>query len=102
MPEVMYRVAREYDVVTVKRPKDAEQRIADLTAQDKCLGCERKLVKGERVSRGLCGTCYHGARRAMRMKKASENDLIRKGQLLPSNPGGRKPANNFTRELLGR
>jgi hypothetical protein len=102
MPEVMYRVAREYDVMTVKRPIDAEKRIATLRSENKCLGCERPLVKGERVSRGLCGTCYHGVLNAVRKKKASEATLIREGKLLPASPGGRKPANAFTRELLGK
>lgn len=102
MSEVVFRVAREWDVMTVKRPKDAEQRIATLRAENKCLGCERVVVKGERVSRGLCGTCYHGMLHAKRKKRITEAALIREGRLLPSDPGGRKPKNSFTRELLGK
>ncbi len=102
MPEVVFRVAREWDVMTVKRPRDAEQRIVALRAENKCLGCERKTIDGERVSRGLCGTCYHGMLNAVRKKRVTEAALIREGKLLPPSPGGRKPANDFTRELLGR
>lgn len=102
MPEVMYRVAREYDVVTVKVSAESEKRIERLRSEGRCLGCEEKLEAGERVSRGLCGTCYHGARYAIRKKRTTEGRLIKEGKMLTSNPGGRRPANKFTRELSER
>jgi hypothetical protein len=100
--EVVFRVAREWDVVKVKISTEVEKRVVQLRAEGKCLGCEEPLTKGERVSRGLCMTCYHGARYAMKRRRTSEAQLLREGRLLEQNPGGRKPANKFTRELSGR
>lgn len=102
MSEVVFRVVREWDVVKVKISTDIERRIETLRAEGKCLGCEEPLPKGKRVSRGLCATCYHGARYAMTRRRTSEAQLLREGRLLQANPGGRKPANKFTRELSGR
>lgn len=102
MSEIVFRVAREFDVVKIRVTADVEKRIAQLQADGRCLGCEEKIKSGDRVSRGLCGTCYHGARYAMKRRRTSQAQLLREGRLLEASPGGRKPANKFTRELAGK
>jgi protein-arginine kinase activator protein McsA len=99
MPEVMYRVAREYDVVTVRITDQVKQRIDQLRLEGRCLGCQRQFEAGEKTCRGQCKTCYPNTARKIRDGKVNENQLIREGKLLPAGTGGRKPTNDYTREL---
>lgn len=99
MPDVMIRVATEFDVVNIRLSKDAVERVAKLTSEHRCLGCEEKLVDGERVTCGQCQTCYNAACHAIAKKRVKRADLIREGKMLAPQKGGRKPANDFTANL---
>lgn len=102
MCEVIFRAVKEYHFVKVRIGKIAQKRIEKLTAEGKCLACERKLIAGERVSCGDCMTCYNGAIYAIGQGKVTRNELIREGKMLEPKPRGRKPANKFTAELAKR
>lgn len=79
----------------------ATERRERLQAAEKCLGCEEPL--GEtRSFRGLCGTCYRGARYRLRKGQVTEAELVEDGYLLPGRSAGPVPANSFTRMLAER
>jgi len=99
MTELLFRVAREFDVVKIRRTKEAEEHIVLCQKEGKCLGCEEPLVEGERVTRGACGTCYNGMMHLISIGKVQEKDLMRDGKLLQPSKGGRKPANDFLKSL---
>ena len=99
MPEVMYRVAREYDVVAVRIPDDVLKRRDAMVSQGKCLGCGRDIEEGEKKTCGQCSTCYPATAARIRLKKVNRNDLIRSGELLPQGKPGPKPKNDYTRKL---
>lgn len=96
MAEAVFRVAKEFDVMKVKLTKEGRERVERLSKEGRCLGCERKLQEGEKVTCGNCSTCYNALLKvpvATRIEKANE------GKTLAPSPGGRKPANKFTQEL---
>lgn len=101
MAEFLYRVAKEFNVVTARISKTNEQRMRDLLSAGRCLGCENELVAGERVTRGLCATCYHGTLHAIKVGKTTEEDRLREGRILRASPGGRRPANKYLTDLMG-
>ncbi len=102
MSDVWVRVAKEFDVIKVKVSKEGEKRLAILQQEGKCLGCERELEQGERITCGMCATCYNAALKAFKKKKVTRTQLIREGKMLPATDGGRRPVNKFTQELSGR
>jgi len=102
MSEIAFRVVKEWDVVKVRITEEAKKRVDLLLSQKRCLGCGEKLTEGEQVKRGMHATCYQAARRAIRANRISESTLIREGKMLQPGVGGRKPSNDFTRELSGR
>lgn len=102
MSEVVIRVVKEYQLVTVRISKPVQSRINRLKSRGQCLACEKKFVAGERVTRGDCATCYNGALHAIRKGKVTIDELIREGKMLEKKPRGRKPANKFTQELAQR
>lgn len=83
----------------VRTSAEVEERIARLTADRRCLGCEAEMPPEAKVRRGLCDTCYQGMKYAVRKRRITEIDLMRAGNLLPPSPGGRKPSNQFTASL---
>jgi protein-arginine kinase activator protein McsA len=98
----LFRVAKEFSVVTVRISKTNEQRMKELSEAGKCLGCEHKFVKDETVRRGLCIKCYRGTMHAIRVGKTSEEDRLREGRLKEASGGGRRPSNDYIKELLGK
>lgn len=104
MSEAVFRVAKEWDVVTIKLSKLAEEHRDKMLNQERCMGCERKLERDdegklERVTCGLCVTCYNAVLRREQKNKRIRQELIREGRMLPATEGGRRPANEFTRQL---
>jgi NifB/MoaA-like Fe-S oxidoreductase len=99
MPEAIFRVAREYDVVRVRVTEEGQARVERLTAENRCLGCEAEHQAEAKVTCGQCATCYPASMRAIRNKQTTRSQLIRDGKMLPPTKGGRKPANKFTQEL---
>jgi len=99
MPEVMYRVAREFDVVTVRVPEDVQREVDRLVAENKCLGCHQPFRDGQKRTRGQCSTCFSGSYRAIEKGKKTLNQLIREGKLLKAGRPGPKPVNDYTRQL---
>ena len=103
MSEVMFCVAKEFDVVKVKMTKEGSDRVERLTAVGEhgaCLGCERAFEDGEITRCGQCHTCYNGTLYAISKKKTTRAALIKAGKMLAPRAGGRKPANDFTRSLM--
>lgn len=90
MPEMLYRVAREFDVVNVTPTKEGRERIEQLLPQGCCLLCERKMEEDERKTCGNCGACYEVVRQLPAKERAKE---IRAGHSLNPSPGGRKHTN---------
>lgn len=102
MPEVMYRVAREFDVVTVRVPEEVQREVDRLVAENRCLGCEKEFEADEKRSCGQCPTCFSASYRAINRGDVTRNQLIREGKLLKSGKPGPKPKNDYTRRLSGR
>lgn len=99
MPEVLYRVAREFDVIKVKPTKEGQERIDRLTPDRCCLGCERKVDEDERYTCGNCPTCYNAI---LELPKNERVALMKSGETLTPTGGGRKHKNDFTRRLAER
>lgn len=98
-----FRVAREFDVVTIKRDSDAEEHIKKCKGKC-CLGCEEKFIEGQRTVRGLCLSCYNGVQHLIKSTKGKKNavterGLLRDGRILPAAKGGRRRANKFIQSL---
>jgi hypothetical protein len=96
----------EETVVTVKLSSAGRQRLERLQAANACLGCERKLVTDgddkDQVRRGLCTACYQAVNKALDKRRFTQTELIREGKLLPKKEPGRRPANSFTEQMLGK
>lgn len=105
MGNAVFRVAKEFDVVTIKSSKAADDRRDRLLEEGQCLGCERAFLRDkdgkvvERVTCGLCSTCYNAVLRKEKKNKGIRKELAREGKMLSPTDGGRRPANKFTREL---
>lgn len=100
MEEVM--AIRRTETKRISLRKEAKERRDALVAAGKCLGCECELSTAKRVSRGLCVTCYAATRYAIRRGRTTDEELLRRGMILPPDTGGQKPVNSFTSELCGR
>lgn len=99
MQEQVSFTITEKKVGQVRISKSTKERQGRLLAENKCLACESEIVEGERVIRGQCQACYCASRRAVRLNRYTDSDLIRAGVLLPAGTGGRKPANEYARRL---
>ena len=98
MTEVVLRESQEI-MTAVKLSAEGKERVEKLTADGRCLGCERKLESNEVVRCGQCSACYQAARNAIRRRKTDKKTLIRDGKMLPPGKGGRPAANPFSRQL---
>ncbi len=58
-----------------------------------CLECKKPL--GDKHSRGLCNACYHAARRQIRQKSVTEDELMNAGRLGQRDTPGRKSTRNY-------
>jgi hypothetical protein len=101
MLEVVFRVVKEFSVVKVKLTNNGEERLKRLTAEGKCLACERP-VAGEKVVCGCCVSCDQSQRYAMRIGRVTLQELIAAGERQVKKTGGRKPKTAYSAKLLGR
>jgi hypothetical protein len=100
------RIATEFDLVKVNVTKAGEERIRRLSAVGKygaCLGCEHAFteqeIKDGKKKCGQCETCYNGSLYAFKKRRTTRKKLCDDGFMLAPAPGGRRPANDFTRSL---
>jgi protein-arginine kinase activator protein McsA len=98
MTEVVLRESHEI-MTAVKLTTEGKERVEKLTAEGKCLGCERTFDPDEVVRCGQCSACYQAARNAIRRRKTDKKTLIRDGKMLPPGKGGRPAANPFSKQL---
>jgi hypothetical protein len=101
MTEVSFRVVKEFEVVRVKLTKEIQDRVQRLSAERKCLACQRDLVAGEKVTCGCCVQCYQIQSYAMRKGFVTLRSLIASGERKAAGVGGRKPASAYGMKLLG-
>jgi hypothetical protein len=99
MSEVLLRVAREFDIVAVKVTADGDRRLERCDREGLCTACLNKIPAGAKSVRGQCMTCYPNTMKKIAAKKVSENQLIREGKIKKAGRPGRKPVNDYTREL---
>jgi len=110
--ELMYLQAGAAEVVKVRVSKEHQARVDRLTAEHRCLGCERKLATKEvdvggvvvtriieKVSCGQCTTCYSGSLRSIARGTHTRKELIGDGFMLPPGHAGRRATNKFTARL---
>lgn len=72
---------------------EATKRVARCKEKDLCTSCLKPL-EGQKAIRGLHPTsCYFAARELMKSGKATEDELIQMGHMLPRATPGRKPTN---------
>lgn len=102
MTEVVFRVVKEFDVVRVVLTKEGEQRIKLLSAEGKCLACERVLDASEKIVCGCCESCDQTQRYAMRKGFVTLNSLLKSGERKVAQTGGRKPKSDYAKKLLGK
>ena len=95
----MIMVVKSMEPRRIRIPQEAKERRDRLVAGRRCVGCERELVLTKKVQRGLCPTCYSATRKAVRNRRITDEELLRRGRILPPAAGGPKPHNEFTREL---
>lgn len=87
---------------SVRIPDDVVRERDKLVASGVCLGCKDKQIEGTQMRQGLCPACYTSYRRYYKKGKVTQTELLRSGQLLPRQLGGRPPKNSFTKELRDR
>jgi hypothetical protein len=104
--ETMLRIPTEFAVVKIKVTKAGEDRIRRLTAIGPfgaCLGCEHVFteqeVKDGYKKCGQCETCYNGTMYRISKGQTTRKKVCEDGFMLPPSPGGRKPANDFLKNL---
>ncbi len=99
--DLVFQIARttEYIRMRVRLTKAGERHLKRCQDDRLCLGCERQLVEGEQVRRGLCATCYPAANAAIKRDESIEKELLKTGRLLLRSKGGRPAANEFTKKL---
>lgn len=104
MSELIYRIAKttEFVEMRVRITKKGQEHLDHCQKANLCLGCETQLIDGEKVRRGLCSTCYQAARDAIARDPSVEEDLLKSGQLLVRQKGGRPASNKFTQQLAKR
>lgn len=88
MSIIEFRVAREFDVVKIKREKSVDEEVASKVKAKKCLLCGEAYGSKE-IVRGDHRNCYNSLMYLVRTGKETESDLMRDGVLLPSDGGGR-------------
>lgn len=88
MSIIEFRVAREFDVVKIKREKTVDEEVAAKVKAKKCLLCSEPYGSAE-IVRGDHRNCYNSLMYLVRIGKETEGDLMRDGVLLPSDGGGR-------------
>ncbi len=88
MSIIEFRVAREFDVVKIKREKTVDEEVASMVKAKKCLLCGECYGSAE-IVRGNHRNCYNSLMYLVRTGKEAESDLMRDGVLLPSDGGGR-------------
>jgi hypothetical protein len=102
MLKVMFRVAKEFDVVEVKLTKLVQDKLVAFKSARKCLACEREIEPTERMCCGCCVSCDQTQRYAMRKGKITLEELLECGERAVQAIPGRKPANAYAAKLLGR
>lgn len=104
MIETLYET--ELIPVAVNVPTAVQKRRDDLIADGRCIACEEKLVPDKNgkinVRRGQCVACYSATRRNLDKRRVTKSELVREGKLLTPTKGGRKPRNEFTKQLARR
>lgn len=82
---------------SVEVPPETQSRVNDYVAGRYCLRCSKQ--KGGRYTRGLDVNCYNATMKEIDRNPLLENELIRKGRILPPARGGRPslraPATNI-------
>ncbi len=102
MLKVMFRVAREFDVIEIKLTQLVQDKLAAFAKERKCLACERQMEPEERLVCGCCVSCDQSQRYAIRKGKATLQDLLECGERAVQAIPGRKPATAYAAKLLGR
>jgi hypothetical protein len=102
MLKVVFRVAREFDVIEVKLTELVQKKLAAFAKEHKCLACERPIEKTERLICGCCVSCDQTQRYAMRKGKVTLEELLESGERAVKATSGRKPASDYAAKLLGR
>lgn len=102
MTAILFRVAREFDVVKIKLSKETESYLAKCTAEDLCPCCGKKLydINIERPKRGCHVSCanslYHLidiAAEDSSGNQITDESLIKDGKWRAPQTGGRKSTN---------
>lgn len=105
MIETIYEM--ELIPVAVNVPAPVAKRRDELIADERCIACEKKLVRDEEgklenVRRGQCDACYSATRRNIQKRRVTITELVREGRLTNKSAGGRKPRNEYTKHLAQR
>jgi Zn finger protein HypA/HybF involved in hydrogenase expression len=100
MGMMRFRVATEFNVVSVMVTEDVQKEVERLKAEGRCLGCKEIIPEGDKVRLGQCSTCYGGTYRALKKGTKTFEELTANGQIA-SEPRGPKPKNNYTKSLRG-
>lgn len=89
MSIIEFRVAREFDVVKIKRNAAVDGEVAAKVAAKTCLLCGEPYGKAE-IVRGNHRNCYSSLMRLCAKGDEDEGELMRDGVLLPADGGGRE------------
>lgn len=100
MTEILFRVVKEWDVVSVKLTPEGERRIKKCEEECLCTACLLPIKPGQKSVRGQHQTpCYASTMRKIREKRVSDKQLMRDGKLKPAGKPGPRPINDYTQEL---
>ena len=88
MSIIEFRVAREFDVVKIKRNTTVDDEVAAKVAAKTCLLCNKPYGSAE-IVRGNHRNCYSSLMRLCNKGEEDETELMRDGVLLPADGGGR-------------
>jgi hypothetical protein len=89
MSIIEFRVAKEFDVVKIKREPTVDEVVAQKVKDKICLLCDKPYGNAE-IVRGNHRNCYSSLMRLCSKGDEDEAGLIRDGVLLPADGGGRE------------
>mgnify|MGYP006921395235 CR=1 FL=1 len=89
MSIIEFRVAREFDVVKIKRNTSVDDEVKAKVEANICLLCGKAYGNAE-IVRGNHRNCYSSLMRLCSKGEEDEGELMRDGVLLPADGGGRE------------
>lgn len=96
-------VERAMELVKVRLTNEGSARRQRCLENGACTVCEQAIEPDEEgVTRGAHAACYQACRRLVAAGKATWQELVRNGEILPPSNGGRPASNPLVKKYSRR